>query len=106
LPSERLYSQARKVADEEALAQAERNGTDFGTAEIKAIAPNYPPAQLLYAYAIENVLKGLIVLSHPDLIQEDKLHSELTSHDLNRLAEKAEVTVDQQHERPILQALS
>jgi hypothetical protein len=26
-----------------------------GQADIKAIAPNYPPAQLLYAYAIENV---------------------------------------------------
>ena len=77
-----------------------------GQADIKAIAPNYPPAQLLYAYAIENVLKGLIVLKRPSLIQEHELHGELKSHDLNRLADKAEVAVDQQHEPPILEALS
>jgi hypothetical protein len=52
------------------------------------------------------VLKGLILLKRPDLIQEDKLHGELTRHDLNDLAEKAKVTVDQQHERPVLEALS
>jgi hypothetical protein len=106
LPAESLYSEARKIAEVEALAQAVRNGTDFGTADIKATAPNYPPAQLLYAYAIENALKGLIVLKCPGLIQEDKLHGDLTSHDLTRLAEKAEVTVDQQQERRVLEALS
>src|SRR5262249_58181812 len=77
-----------------------------GVAEIKAIAPNYPPAQLLYAYAIENVLKGLIVSKRPDLIQERKLDDELKNHDLNELAEKAEVTVDERDERPVLEALS
>jgi hypothetical protein len=48
LPAEREYSEARKIADGEALAEAVRNDTAFGTADIKAIAPNYPPAQLLY----------------------------------------------------------
>lgn len=106
LPAEREYSEARKIADGEALAEAVRNDTAIGTADIKAIAPNYPPAQLLYAYAIENVLKGLIVSKRPDLIQEHELHVELTTHDLNKLAEKAKVTVDQQHERPVLEALT
>ena len=106
LPAERAYSQAFKLADEEATAESVRNDTGEGTAEIKAIAPNYPPAQLLYAYAIENVLKGLIVLKRPDLIREHKLHGELQSHDLNKLAKKAKVTVDQQHERPVLEALT
>ena len=100
LPAGRLYLQARQIADEEASAESIRSGTGVGTADIKALAPNYPPAQLLYAYAIENVLKGLIVLKQPDLIQERKLHDELTTHDLTDLAVKAEVTVDQQHERP------
>jgi hypothetical protein len=106
LPAEGTYFQALKIADEEADADSVRNDTGVGTADIKAIAPNFPPAQLLYAYAIENVLKGLIILKRPDLIQEHKLHGELTSHDLNDLAEKAKVTVDQQHERPVLEALS
>jgi hypothetical protein len=106
LPAERAYSQAFKIADEEADAESVRNDTGVGTAEIKASAPNYPPAQLLYAYAIENVLKGLIVFKRPDLIREDKLHGELQTHDLNKLAEKAKVTVDQQHERPVLEALT
>jgi hypothetical protein len=106
LPAGRLYLQARQIADEEASAESVRSGTGVGTADIKALAPNYPPAQLLYAYAIENVLKGLILLKRPDLIQEHKLHGELSSHDLNDLAEKAKVTVDQQHERPVLEALS
>jgi len=104
LPAEISYSQAHKIAEEEAAAVSVHDGT--GVAEIKAVAPNYPPAQLLYAYAIENVLKGLIVSKRPDLIQDDKLDDELKNHDLNELAEKAEVTVDERDERPVLEALS
>jgi hypothetical protein len=50
LPAETSYSQAAKAAEEEAIAVSVRDGTDAGVAEIEAIAPNYPPAQLLYAY--------------------------------------------------------
>jgi hypothetical protein len=106
LPAERSYSHAFKIADEEALAESVRNDTGVGAADIKATAPNYPPAQLLYAYAIENVLKGLIVFKRPGLIQEHELHGELKTHDLNKLAKMAKVTVDQQHERPVLEALT
>jgi hypothetical protein len=93
------YFQALKIAEEEAA------GNDAGVAEIKAIAPNYPPAQLMYAYAIENVLKGLIVSKRPDLIQERELDGELATHNLIKLAEKAEFTIHVQ-ERPVLEALS
>jgi hypothetical protein len=106
LPAEVSYSQALEIADEEAVAEIARNNSEFGAADIKAIAPNYPPAQLLYAYAIENVLKGLMVFKRPDLIQEHELHGELKTHDLNELAKKAKVTVDQQHEQPVLEALT
>jgi hypothetical protein len=105
LPAETSYSHAAKIAEEEAVAVSVRDGTDAGVAEIKATAPNYPPAQLLYAYAIENVLKGLIVFKRPGLIQEDELHGELQTHDLNELAKKAKVTVEQ-HERRLLEALT
>ena len=105
LQAEISYSLAHKIADEEATAASVRDDADFGVADIKATAPNYPPAQLLYAYAIENVLKGLIVFKRPELIQEHKLDDELKNHDLNELAENAEVTVEHE-ERPILEALS
>jgi len=105
LPAEISYSKERKIAEQEALAVSVRDGTDTGVADIKAIAPNYPPAQLLYAYAIENVLKGLIVSKRPGLIQQDKLHGELKTHDLIKLAKKAKAAVEQ-HERPVLKALS
>jgi hypothetical protein len=59
----------------------------------------------MYAYAIENVLKGLIVSKRPDLIQERELHGELSTHNLIKLADKAEFTVHVQ-ERPVLEALS
>jgi hypothetical protein len=99
LPAEKPYFQALKIASEEAA------GNDAGVAEIKAIAPNYPPAQLMYAYAIENVLKGLIVSKRPDLVQERELDGELATHNLLKLADKAEFTTHVQ-ERPVLEALS
>jgi hypothetical protein len=102
LPAEGPYFQALKIAGEEAA------GNDTGVADITAVQPNYPPAQLMYAYAIENVLKGLIVSMQPDLIQEDKLARELTSnppHNLMKFAEKAKFEVDDD-ERRVLGALS
>jgi len=105
LQAEVSYSLARKIAEGEAAAARVRDGANFAVADIKATAPNYPPAQVLYAYAIEDVLKGLIVFNQPELIQEHKLDDELKNHDLNELAEKAEVTVGHE-ERPILEALS
>jgi hypothetical protein len=105
LPAEIPYFQAHKIAEEEAVAIAYSDGNDVGVSEIKAIPPNYPPAQLMYAYAIENVLKGLVVSKRPDLIQEHELHGELATHNLIRLAEKAEFTVHVR-ERPVLEALS
>jgi hypothetical protein len=51
------------------------------------------------------VLKGLIVFKRPGLIQEHKLHGELQTHNLNELAKKAKVTVEQ-GELPVLEALT
>jgi hypothetical protein len=99
LPAEGPYFQALKIAGEEAA------GNDAGVADIKAVQPNYPPAQLMYAYAIENVLKGLIVSKRPDLIQEDKLDQGLETHNLITLANKAEFAVHVR-ERRVLEALS
>jgi hypothetical protein len=105
LPNEIPYFKAHADAEQEALAEAYSEGKDAGIAEIKAVPPNYPPAQLLYAYAIENVLKGLVIAKTPRLVEERELNGALKSHNLTKLAEMAGFTVHAQ-ERPILKALS
>jgi hypothetical protein len=105
LSKEAPYFKAYRVAREEAVAEAYLEGKDAGVAEVKAVPPNYPPAQLLYAYAIENVLKGLIIANAPQLVDGQKLNTALTSHDLIKLSEKAQFPVHVK-ERPVLEALS
>jgi hypothetical protein len=54
LPNEIPYFNAHADAEQEAVAEAYSDGKDAGVAEIKAVPPNYPPAQLLYAYAMRS----------------------------------------------------
>jgi hypothetical protein len=61
VPYLRAYDDAVKLAMSIACTEGEKTGH----AEIAAPAPNYPPAQVLYAYAVENALKGLIVTNDP-----------------------------------------
>ena len=100
-PYFRAYDDAVKHAQGIAFSE----GNDTGHAEIKARTPNYPPAQVLYAYAIENALKGLIVAKNPHLIDGDRLNKTLHSHDLRSLADTATFQVHVQEE-PVLKALS
>lgn len=99
------YLRAHDLATKAAIAIACSLGNDAGHAEIGARAPNYPPAQMLYAFAIENVLKGLIVARDPNVINGDKLSADLKDHDLLALAQKAAFDVYEQ-EIPVLKALS
>jgi hypothetical protein len=62
-PNEIRFVEAYADASQKATTEAYSEGNDSGVAEIKAVPPNYPPAQLLYAYAIENALKGLVIAS-------------------------------------------
>jgi hypothetical protein len=99
------YLRAHDEAVDFATRIAYSEGEKAGHAEIAARTPNYPPAQMLYAYAIENALKGLIVASDPGLINGDKLDVALKDHDLLALAERANFTVYVQEEQ-VLAALS
>ena len=87
------YFRAHDEATREALALACTGTNKSGYAEIKSDPPNYPPAQLLYAYAIENVLKGLIVANDVSVVDENKISKPLKSHDLIELSTSAGVTV-------------
>src|SRR5688572_7898914 len=96
--SYRARLQAYDAAVKQAMVQSIAEGSKSGHAEIPARVPNYAPAYVLYAYAIENVLKGLIVANEPALINGDKLDKVLKDHDLRALAKRAGFTVHVQEE--------
>jgi hypothetical protein len=99
------YFRSHEEATQEALSIACTGTNEAGHAEIPCDPPNYPPAQLLYAYAIENVLKGLIVANDAAVVDENGISKKLKSHDLIELSAAAGVTVHVE-EQPILAALS
>jgi hypothetical protein len=99
------YFRAYTAATEKAAAIAYSDGNDSGVAEIEARAPNYPAAQLLYGYALENLLKGIRIAKDPTLVSAGKLNRKLTTHDLVELAKEAEFVLHVQ-EIPVAEALS
>ena len=99
------YFRAHEEATRRALSIACTGTNEAGHAEIPCDPPNYPPAQLLYAYAIENALKGLIVADDAAVLDENSISKKLKSHDLIELSAAAGVTVHVE-EQPILAALS
>jgi hypothetical protein len=99
------YFQAHSAAVQEAMAIAYSEGNDSGVADIGARAPNYPAAQLLYGYALENLLKGIWIAKDPSLISTRKLNRKLASHDLVKLAKQAGFVLHIQ-EDPVAEALS
>jgi hypothetical protein len=99
--NEILYAQALERANQE-LA----NNPDPGAyAEIRCEPPNYLPGELLYGYALENVLKGLVVANAPNIANEAKLGDEIVSHKLICLAKKAAFQISAS-EAKILRALT
>jgi hypothetical protein len=87
------------------MAMAYSEGNDTGIADIEARVPNYPAAQLLYGYALENLLKGIWIAKDPSLISGGKLNRKLASHDLAGLAKQAGFALHVQEE-PVAKALS
>ena len=85
------------------LAQSAPEGT--ASVDILCEPPNYLPAQLLYAFAIENALKGLMLACDPELVGAEKLSKPVKTHDLVVLAKDAGFTLAVQ-EVPVLNALS
>lgn len=79
------YIRAANAASE--LASIEAVSSDSGSAavDIDAPEPLYLPAQLLYAFALENLLKGLLVATQPSLIGDASLNTKLKKHRLHEL---------------------
>jgi hypothetical protein len=100
------YFRAREEATQTALALACAAPPEgAGQADIECDPPNYLPAQLLYAFAMENVLKGLAIAKDPSLLSRKELQRQIKSHHLPSLAKLAAFEVAVQ-ERPLLEAMS
>jgi hypothetical protein len=54
---------------------------------------------LLAAFALENILKGIVVGVEPELTQQGKLQGILTSHDLLALSSRAKVSLSPEESR-------
>ncbi len=90
---ESVYLAAVGVASDQATNNAILSDEGVGRAEIIAEEPNYLPAQLLYAYALENVLKGLVVVNRPAIASENKIDGSIKTHDLIKLSKLAKYDI-------------
>jgi hypothetical protein len=101
------YLEAKDKAGQEAEAAAVTASDGSAQAEIACEQPNYGSAQLLYAFAMENALKGLIVTRNPGSVESPKISNSIKSHDhdLIELARKAHFLPTPKEEQ-VLKALS
>lgn len=102
---ERPYFRAVDDAGVEAASLAQSAPEGAASVDILCEPPNYLPAQLLYAFALENALKGLILARDPELVGAEELSRRVKTHDLVALAKVAAFTPEVQ-EVPVLNALS
>ena len=75
---------------------------ELGEYERAAQLPHPPMNTLVFlaSLAIENLLKGIIVIDHPEYISQGRLRGDvITSHDLIRLAEEANIRLNEDESR-------
>lgn len=99
------YERAVDEAGAKAEAQAEEASDGCAQVEIECREPNFRPAEMLLGFAVENALKGIIIVGDPTLTSEDKLARIIRSHNLCDLATDAKVILNVQEEA-ILHALT
>jgi hypothetical protein len=105
LAKEQPYFAAVQKASAEAQLAAIKDTSGSAYVDIARTPPNYLPAQLLYAFAMENALKGLIVARNPELISPNRISKKLNTHALITAADNVGFLLAVQ-EIPVLQALS
>jgi hypothetical protein len=87
VPFFRATDDAGKVAVSRAIMADDGKAT----VEIVCEAPNYVPAELLYAFAVENVIKGILAHRNPGLANEVRIGKPMRTHQLMELANEAGV---------------
>ena len=104
-PQEALYNAAlTRTEDQLANLAAASPGESVGM-YIQEDTPNFLPAALLYAFALENVLKGLMVGRNLVAPSPRKVPKDLRSHDVLALARRVGESLTPDEER-VLQQLS
>lgn len=98
------YETASHEATERAYRELDESGDDSALSEIDEAEPLFLPAFMLYGFAIENLLKGIIVMNDPSKVKDDKIGVPKT-HDLRTLAGDAKVKITTD-EAKMLTALS
>jgi hypothetical protein len=86
-------------------AVAELEASPNGIAEIRHREPNYLPAGMLYGFAIENALKGLIIARGLVTVSGVKIDPKIQTHDMVFLATSVGITLDND-ERDVLATIS
>lgn len=61
--------------------------------DIEAEEPNYVPGELLYAFAFENVIKGIHLANGASKSNPNILDNKLRNHKLSKLAEEAKISL-------------
>lgn len=64
------------------------------------------PVLLLYGLSFENLIKGILISEHPELLEGGKLHKKLLGHDLVTLARRMETVPVNDEEVSLLALLS
>lgn len=82
--------------DFDEVGRAARHDYDFDRDGLPQNLPSVmEPFVFLASLAIENLLKGMLVIAHPEYVKDGKLHGEvITRHDLLRLAREVNVDLD------------
>ena len=92
----------------EAALSVAQNMLEFSsaeTADVDCDAPNILPIYMLHGYALENILKAVIIYSKPELIASDKLSEVVTNHFLIDLAGIANIQLSS-YENAVLKWLT
>ena len=86
-------------------AESELEASHDGIVEIGHREPNYLPPGMLYGFAIENALKGLIIAKGGASVSEKKIDPKIKTHNLVSLATDAGIALDD-NEREVLATIS
>lgn len=99
-----LYDRASDEATARAQARIDAEEVEWVVETIDAAEPKFLPAFMHYGFALENLLKGIIVMKDPSKIRDGRIGVPKT-HDLVSLAGTAGITLNDD-EKKLLSALT
>lgn len=98
------FEAASQTATEKATAALDGSENGIASEEILEAEPKFLPAFMLYGFALENLLKGVLVARDANLVGDKKINVPKT-HDLVALADLAKISLSTT-QRDLLKRLS